>query len=234
MWKSQFPEGIVESKPCLTGGCGVDHTLAPAVPLKAIFPLRPRTRWVISHDADVQTPEPEEEEQARVSGSHADQRGPPDPQPAPATRSAALGGERRLEIESVGEPRPAARAPGDFGLPPSSRITRTRDIRALLRRGKRKKTSHLDVFFLSSEGGGSRVGVVVPKHGSRVVDRNRLKRRLREIVRRELLPRLKDEGLRLDLLVRGRKEAYQASYRRLRAELLEVTEELCSGQYSWR
>lgn len=76
--------------------------------------------------------------------------------------------------------------------------------------------------------------MVVPKHGSRVVDRNRLKRRLREIVRRELLPRLKDEGLRLDLLVRGRKEAYQASYRRLRAELLEVTEELCSGQYSWR
>jgi ribonuclease P protein component len=49
---------------------------------------------------------------------------------------------------------------------------------------------------------------VVPKHHRRVVDRNRLKRRLREICRRELLPRFKDEGLHLDLLIRARKEAY--------------------------
>jgi len=134
----------------------------------------------------------------------------------------------------MGEARPGAGAPGGFGLPPSSRITRTRDIRALMRRGRRKKTSHLDVFFLSSNEAGSRVGIVVPKHHKRVVDRNRVKRRLREVCRRELLPRFKEEGVRLDLLIRVRREAYEASYQQLQRELLEVTEELCSGRFSWR
>jgi ribonuclease P protein component len=67
-----------------------------------------------------------------------------------------------------------------------------------------------------------------------VVDRNRLKRRLREIGRRELLPRFREEGLHLDLLIRARKEAYEASFRQLKRGLLEVTEELCSGRLSWR
>jgi ribonuclease P protein component len=92
----------------------------------------------------------------------------------------------------------------------------------------------MDVFFLSSSEVCPRVGIVVPKHRRRVVDRNRVKRRLRELSRRELLPRLREEGFQLDLLIRARKEAYEASYLQLRKELLEVTEELCSGRLSWR
>ena len=202
--------------------------------MKAIFRMQPWTRWVISHDADVPTPEPEAEEQTRVPGPHADQRGPQDPQPATPTRAAASGGERRLEVGPMRMAHPGAGAPGGFGLPPLSRITRTRDIRAILRRGVRKKTSRLDVFFLSSTAGRSRVGVVVPKHQRHVVDRNRVKRRLRELSRRELLPRLREEGVHLDLLIKARREAYEASYRQLQRELLEVTEELCSGRFSWR
>jgi ribonuclease P protein component len=87
---------------------------------------------------------------------------------------------------------------------------------------------------LSSKEARPRIGVVVPKHHRRVVDRNRVKRRLRELSRRELLPRLREEGVPLDLLIRARREAYEASYRQLRIELLEVTEELCSGRFSWR
>jgi ribonuclease P protein component len=202
--------------------------------LKAIFRTQPWTEWVKSHDADVQTPEPETEKQAWVPGSHADQRGPEDPQPAAPAWQAASGGERRLEIGSVGMARPGAGAPGGFGLPPSSRITRPREIRTLLGRGRRKKTSRLDVFFLSSDGSEPRVGFVVPKHHRKVVDRNRVKRRLRELLRTELLPQLREEGLCLDVLIRARKEAYEASYRQLRRELQEVTEELCSGPSSWR
>ncbi len=129
---------------------------------------------------------------------------------------------------------PEAGAPGSFALPPASRITRAQDIRAILRRGRRKKTSHLDVFFLSSIELGPRVGVVVPKHHRNVVARNRVKRRLRELSRRELLPGLREAGLQLDVLIRARREAYEASYLRLQRELLEVREELCSGRYSWR
>jgi ribonuclease P protein component len=215
-------------------GFGVDLGAGLWVPFKAVFRTQPWTEWVISHDADVQTPEPEEEEQTRVPGPHGDQRGPQDPKPTASARSAASGGEDRLEVGFMEKAHPGAGAPNGYGLPPLSRITRTRDIRALLRRGRRKKTSHLDVFFLSSNEARPRVGIVVPKHHRRVVDRNRVKRRLREVSRRELLPRLREEGIHLDLLIRARREAYEASYRQLRRELLEVTEELCSGRFFWR
>lgn len=118
-------------------------------------------------------------------------------------------------------------------MPPSSRITRTREIRKLLRSGKRRKTSHLDVFFLSSEESGPRVGLVVPKYRRSAVDRNLVKRRLRELSRRELVPRLRASSVSLDLLIRARREAYDVRYGQLRLELLKVTEELCSGQSSW-
>ena len=187
---------------------------------------------MITHDADVQAPEPEEEEQARVPGPHADQRGTQDPQQASPAGASAPGGERRLEVEPMSEARPGSGAPGRLRLPPGSRVTRSRDIQRLLRRGRRKKTFHLDVFFLSSEQSQARVGLIVPKHRRKVVERNRLKRRLRELNRREVLPRMRDAGLRVDLMVRPRKEAYGTSYGQLRLELLEVIEELCSGRSS--
>ncbi len=187
---------------------------------------------MICHDADVQTPEPEAEEQAWVPGPHADKRGPQDPQQASPKGPAASGGDRRLEIGRLELARPDAGAPGKFRLPPSSRITRTRDIRALLREGKRKKTSHLDVFFLSSEVSDPRFGLIVPKHRRRGVDRNLLKRRLREIGRKEVIPRLRRESARFDLLVRARREAYGASFKELRRELVDLVGELCSGQSS--
>lgn len=189
--------------------------------------------WVTSHDADVQAQEPQAEEQAWVPGPNADQGGAEDPQPATPEGAATPGGERRLEVGTVAEEaRPGAGAPGSFRWPPSSRITRSREIRDLFRRGRRKKTSHLDVFFLSSPERGPRLGLVVPKHRRRVVDRNRLKRRLREIGRREILPRMRMESLALDLLIRTRPEAYETGYQQLRRELVEVIEELCSGRSS--
>jgi ribonuclease P protein component len=88
----------------------------------------------------------------------------------------------------------------------------------------------LDVFFLSSaKRAGARVGLVVPKFGRTAVDRNKVKRRLREVARRELLPRLLEVGLSADVLVRARREAYRASYQQVRRELVEVLETLCSG-----
>jgi ribonuclease P protein component len=230
MWKSQLTQFDGLTKAWESRPSGVDPNPRAWVPLKANFRTQPWTEWVTDHDADVQTPEPETEKQARVPGPNADQGGAQNPQPAPAAWPAATGGERRLEIGSVGRTRPGAGPVGRFCLPPTSRITRSREIREILRRGSRKKTSHLDVFFLSSKEEHSRVGFIVPKHNRRAVDRNRVKRRLREIARREILPRFREAGVRLDLLVWARRDAYETSYRQLRIELLEVTGELCSGR----
>lgn len=128
--------------------------------------------------------------------------------------------------------RPGPGAPGGHRLPPSRRIGRTGDIRALLRRGKRKKTSSLDVFFLSSSVSYSRLGLIVPRYGRTAVARNRLKRRLREMGRLEVLPRLAMAGLSLDVLVRARREAYTVVFQKLRRELAQVVEEMCSRELS--
>jgi ribonuclease P protein component len=60
-----------------------------------------------------------------------------------------------------------------------------------------------------------RVGVVVPKHGRNIVERNRTKRRLRELVRLRLLPVIG----RVDLLVRAKPEAYRSTFDELAAQV---------------
>ena len=119
---------------------------------------------------------------------------------------------------------------GGFRLPASGRIHKAQDVRSLLREGSRKKTPSLDVFFLSSSVSRNRWGVIVPKHRHSIVERNRIKRRLREIGRTHVLPRLREHGLTLDVLVRARPKAYEVGFRTLSDELQSMTEDLCSDQ----
>ncbi len=115
--------------------------------------------------------------------------------------------------------KPRAGEPGEFRFPRGSRIQAGGEIRNLMRRGERKRMRHLDVFFAASPVAIPRFGLVVPKHRHRIVERNRLKRRLREIARTEVLPRLRGAGRPLDVLVRARPEAYEVGFEVLRDEL---------------
>lgn len=115
---------------------------------------------------------------------------------------------------------PSSRRGCGFRLPRARRITRGTDIGSLFRRGKRSKTASLDVFDSASPAGFSRIGWVVPLHRHKVVERNRLKRRLREIARLDLLPMLDELGLERDVLLRARREAYDAEFSNLRDELI--------------
>ena len=117
-------------------------------------------------------------------------------------------------------------------LPRASRVRRSVEIRELLRRGKRERTTHLDVFFAASPVVRPRLGVLVPKHRHEIVERNCLKRRLRELGRTRVLPALRSAGRSMDVMVRARAEAYDASFAELRDELDLMTEELCSAPRS--
>ncbi len=119
-------------------------------------------------------------------------------------------------------------ADAGFGLPRAVRITGSEEIRELFRRGKRRRTRHLDAFVSPSPSAFPRLGVVVPRHRRRIVERNRLKRRLKELGRTLVLPGLRNSGAALDVLVRARPEAYGAAFGELRDELAALTEELCS------
>ena len=64
-----------------------------------------------------------------------------------------------------------------------------------------------------------RVGVIVPRYRQSAVARNLVKRRLRELVRQELLPHLRGA----EIVLRARPEAYGATAAALR-------EDLCAGR----
>ena len=59
----------------------------------------------------------------------------------------------------------------------------------------------------------------MPRHKHSAVDRNRLKRRLRELARTRLLPALDGLGAGGDLVIRVRPEAYGASFEGLARQL---------------
>lgn len=67
-----------------------------------------------------------------------------------------------------------------------------------------------------------RIGLVVPRYKHTAVARNRLKRRLRELSRRHLLP----TDLPADIVVRIRPEAYAATFEALAADIARALVQL--------
>jgi ribonuclease P protein component len=65
--------------------------------------------------------------------------------------------------------------------------------------------------------GHARLGLIVPKFQTSAVARNRLRRRLKEIWRRDL----QAHQPAWDLVIRARRESYGASFAQLREQLLE-------------
>jgi ribonuclease P protein component len=62
---------------------------------------------------------------------------------------------------------------------------------------------------------------VVPRHQHTAVVRNKLKRRLRDIVRVELLPALRQRAP-VDVAIRARHEAYKAPIEALRSDVQSI------------
>jgi ribonuclease P protein component len=117
-----------------------------------------------------------------------------------------------------------------FGFPRRHRLTRGLDIQSVIREGKRIRTAYLDVRVLASPLGIPRIGIVVPRHQHSAVDRNRLKRRLKELARLELLPLLRacgNDGA-ADVAIRARREAYGAELESLRQDILTIRDRTTS------
>ena len=84
------------------------------------------------------------------------------------------------------------------------------------------RTASLDVRTLSSLLGVPRVGFVVPKYKQSGVARNRLKRRLRELIRVEVLPELAP----MDLVFKVLPVAYARNFETLRVEVLQAVRKI--------
>ena len=77
----------------------------------------------------------------------------------------------------------------------------------------------IDARQLESESGFVRVAIVVPKWGFTAVRRNKLKRRLRELSRALLWEKSSSH----DVVLRARREAYDASFDALRDDVTRLS-----------
>ena len=84
--------------------------------------------------------------------------------------------------------------------------------------GRRLRTEHLEVRASDSLLSHARAAVIVGKHGHTIVERNQLRRRLRELVRVKILSALKAT----DVVVRALPSAYERSFAELSKEIDEV------------
>ena len=104
--------------------------------------------------------------------------------------------------------------------PPRARLPRGIDLTQCWESGRRVRLRHLDIAWRPNTRGHTRIAIVVPRFDRTAVARNQLRRRVREILRRDLLSRLPS----VDLVIRAKRGAYTAPFSVLRAELSEASE----------
>ena len=130
----------------------------------------------------------------------------------------------------------------DHRFPRRHRLTGGAELQAVARAGARAGTTSLDVRARAA-GPKTRIGLVVPKYGHTAVQRNQLKRRLRELARTALLGALRASKsiTALDVVVRARPSAYRQSFDTLRHEfdtvrtrLLRLSTDLGKSEHSIR
>ncbi|HVF40172.1 MAG TPA: ribonuclease P protein component, partial [Gemmatimonadaceae bacterium] len=77
------------------------------------------------------------------------------------------------------------------------------------------RSEHLDVRATDSLLSHARVAVIVGKHGHTIVERNQLRRRLRELARTQIIP----IGIQMDVVIRSVPSAYDATFDQLSREI---------------
>jgi ribonuclease P protein component len=97
-------------------------------------------------------------------------------------------------------------------------LTRADDLRRVRLSGARLRVPSLDVRALPNALPYARIGIVVPKYGATSVLRNLIKRRLRELARRELLAALPP----CDVVLWATPSTYRSDFDALRASVVRA------------
>ncbi|MGH9676278.1 MAG: ribonuclease P protein component [Candidatus Acidiferrum sp.] len=103
-------------------------------------------------------------------------------------------------------------------FPREVRLVRRGEFDAVYRAGKRRSSSHFTVFFRANQSPASRFGFSIKKALGGAVVRNRIRRRIREIVRchREEIP------AGWDIVIHPKSSMARAEFAVLTADLLRL------------
>lgn len=104
----------------------------------------------------------------------------------------------------------------DLRFPPSVRLRKRAEFDKVYKGGERHSSANMTVIFLpASGGGGPRVGFTTGRALGGAVERNRVRRRLREAVRRHL----RELRTPADIVFHPRKSVLRADFSQLEAEV---------------
>jgi ribonuclease P protein component len=128
------------------------------------------------------------------------------------------------------ESRPDVPSPGKrMKFPRSLRLNRRGDFEKVYKQGRRHFAAHLTIFYLGRErGDGPRIGLRVGRVLGEAVERNRIKRRLREALR---LHRAELSSA-VDIVVHPKRSALKVDFAGLEKEIqraLEAVERAVAG-----
>ncbi len=112
---------------------------------------------------------------------------------------------------------PGAEARGAT-FPRAARLVRKAEFDAVYRAGKRRSSSHFTVFFRANERSQSRFGFSIKKTLGGAVVRNRIRRRLREMVRCHRL----EIPAGWDIVIHPKSTVASAEFAALTADLLRL------------
>lgn len=108
-----------------------------------------------------------------------------------------------------------------ISFPKHRRLLRHADFERVYKQGRRHFASHMTVFYLGrteQEAAGPRIGFTVGKALGGAVQRNRIKRRLREAVRLNGFP----PELSVDVVINPKKPARDVEFAVLQAEVAKA------------
>jgi ribonuclease P protein component len=107
------------------------------------------------------------------------------------------------------------------GFPRSARILQHAEFDRVYKLGKRHFGAHMTAFYLLRDGGeGMRVGFTVSKKLGGAVDRNRMRRRLREAVRLHGLP----AEIKADVVINPKRSSLTAEFGEIEAAIQKAFE----------
>ncbi len=97
------------------------------------------------------------------------------------------------------------------------RLKKNKHFSYIYKKGKRKSTRNLTLFFLSSKYKNYRFGISISKKIGKANERNKLKRRIKEIVRTENLPKPY-----FNYIILTREGAQELTFEELKSQIIEL------------